>query len=40
MPLVRENPAWAARILRGAWWRSQVNASFFATVAETLGVSA
>ncbi|MFL6138900.1 MAG: iron-containing redox enzyme family protein [Frankiaceae bacterium] len=31
-PLVRERPAWAPRIVRGAWWRAVVNAAFFSAV--------
>jgi hypothetical protein len=29
-PLTAEHPEWAARIVRGAWWRETVNAAFFA----------
>jgi hypothetical protein len=29
VPVVAERPEWAARILRGALWRSRVNAAFF-----------
>ena len=39
VPLVEENPTWAPRILRGAWWRSQVNASFFARVTTRVGAA-
>lgn len=39
-PLVDERPEWAARIVRGAWWRSLVNARFFEQVAAGLPVAA
>jgi hypothetical protein len=29
-PLAAENPDWAPRMVRGAWWREAVNAAFFA----------
>ncbi|MGH9089085.1 MAG: iron-containing redox enzyme family protein [Acidimicrobiales bacterium] len=29
LPTISEQPSWAPRIVRGAWWRSQVNAAFF-----------
>jgi hypothetical protein len=32
LPVVAEHPAWAARIIRGAVWRSHTNAAFFADV--------
>jgi hypothetical protein len=28
-PLSQELPEWSERMVRGAWWRSQVNAAFF-----------
>lgn len=31
-PLVDEHPSWGPRVVRGAWWRSQVNAAFFDSV--------
>ena len=34
-PLVRERPEWGPRIVRGAWWRSLVNAAFFRAVTAT-----
>jgi hypothetical protein len=36
-PTVAERPEWAGRIVRGAWWRSQVNARFLADVTEEVG---
>jgi len=35
-PLVGERPEWGARIVRGAMWRSAVNAAFLDDVADTL----
>lgn len=32
-PLAVEQPAWGPRMVRGAWWRSRVNAAFFAGLA-------
>ena len=32
VPLVDTAPEWGPRILRGAQWRSRVNAAFFADV--------
>ena len=32
VPIVAERPEWAARILRGALWRSRVNAAFFRVI--------
>lgn len=29
VPTIAEHPSWGPRIVRGAWWRSQVNAAFF-----------
>jgi hypothetical protein len=29
VPLVRERPEWGPRIVKGAWWRSQLNLAFF-----------
>jgi len=34
VPVLAEHPEWAPRIVRGAWWRSLLNARFFA-VADT-----
>jgi hypothetical protein len=31
-PLAAERPEWGARMVRGAWWRSQLNLAFFAAV--------
>lgn len=31
-PVVREHPSWAPRVVRGAWWRSLVDARFLSTV--------
>ena len=36
-PTLAESPDWGARILRGAYWRSTVNAEFVRDVAELLG---
>ncbi len=36
-PTVAQLPDWEARLVRGAWWRSAVNAAFFAVVPELLG---
>ncbi|HET6815884.1 MAG TPA: iron-containing redox enzyme family protein [Mycobacteriales bacterium] len=38
VPTVTEHPEWGERILRGAAWRSAVNAAFLDDVAGTLGV--
>lgn len=35
-PMVVEQPEWGPRIVRGALWRSAVNAAFFADVTQTL----
>ncbi len=35
-PLTEEHPQWAARIVRGAWWRSAVNRAFFDDVERRL----
>lgn len=32
LPTISEHPSWGPRIVRGAWWRSQVNAAFFESV--------
>lgn len=32
LPTIAEHPSWGPRIVRGAWWRSQVNAAFFDSV--------
>jgi hypothetical protein len=37
-PTVAEHPEWGARIVRGAHWRSAVNAAFLDDVARLLGV--
>jgi hypothetical protein len=29
VPLVAEHPEWGPRIVKGAWWRSQLNLAFF-----------
>ena len=29
VPLVEQSPEWGPRIVRGAWWRSQLNLAFF-----------
>jgi hypothetical protein len=36
VPLATEQPAWAERMVRGAFWRSAVNARFFAAVHASL----
>jgi hypothetical protein len=36
VPVVTEHPEWAGRILRGALWRSRVNAAFFTDLWQTL----
>lgn len=36
VPTVAANPGWAPRILRGALWRSSVNAAFFADLHRTM----
>jgi hypothetical protein len=36
VPLVREHPEWGPRIVRGAWWRSQLNLAFFETARREL----
>ena len=38
VPTVVESPEWGPRILRGAGWRSAVNAAFLDEVSDTLGV--
>lgn len=38
-PIVEELPQWGPRIVRGAYWRGQINAMFFDEVARILGVS-
>jgi Iron-containing redox enzyme len=38
VPTVADHPDWGARILRGATWRSAVNAAFLHDVTEMLGV--
>jgi heme oxygenase-like protein len=38
VPTVTDHPDWAPRVLRGAGWRSAVNAAFLDDVTETLGV--
>jgi hypothetical protein len=40
VPTVAERPDWAGRIVRGAAWRSAVNAAFLVDVAAALGVPA
>ena len=35
-PLVEERPEWGPRILKGAWWRSQLNLAFFSAVRREL----
>jgi hypothetical protein len=35
-PTVAERPAWGPRIVKGAWWRSSVNLTFFETVRQQL----
>ena len=40
VPTATEHPDWGTRILRGATWRSAVNAAFLDEVAATLGVTA
>ena len=32
VPLVAADPAWGPRIVRGAWWRAQLNLAFFEAV--------
>jgi hypothetical protein len=39
VPTVTDHPEWGARILRGAAWRSAVNAAFLADVSDLLGVT-
>jgi hypothetical protein len=36
VPVVAANPDWAPRVLRGALWRSRVNAAFFTAIWRTL----
>ncbi|HWG93276.1 MAG TPA: iron-containing redox enzyme family protein [Mycobacteriales bacterium] len=36
VPIVRERPEWGPRIVRGAWWRSQLNLAFFETARREL----
>jgi hypothetical protein len=38
VPVVAEQPQWGERIVRGALWRSEVNAAFLADVAEAFGL--
>lgn len=38
VPIVTEHPEWGARILRGAAWRSAVNAAFIDEATDILGV--
>ncbi len=40
VPLVEAHPDWGPRIVRGAWWRSQVNARFFDDVERLMGATA
>ncbi|HEX8001813.1 MAG TPA: iron-containing redox enzyme family protein [Mycobacteriales bacterium] len=40
VPVVRERPEWATRILRGALWRSSVNAAFFTVLHRTMTAEA
>ena len=40
VPIVEEHPEWAPRILRGALWRSTVNAAFFADLHRTMTAAA
>ncbi len=41
VPLVGEHPDWGPRIVKGAWWRSQLNLAFFeAARRELIGASA
>ncbi|MDP3713587.1 MAG: iron-containing redox enzyme family protein [Mycobacteriales bacterium] len=35
-PTVAERPEWGPRIVKGAWWRSQVNLAFFEAVRRSL----
>jgi hypothetical protein len=35
-PLVEERPEWGPRVLKGAWWRSQLNLAFFSAVRREL----
>lgn len=35
-PTVSVRPDWGPRVIRGAWWRSSVNAAFFAVVPDLL----
>ena len=36
VPIVAETPEWGPRIVRGAWWRSQLNLAFFEAARQTL----
>lgn len=36
VPMVAEQPDWGPRIVKGAWWRSTVNLTFFETVWQDL----
>jgi hypothetical protein len=36
VPLVTEHPEWGERIIKGAWWRAQVNLAFFEQVRQEL----
>jgi hypothetical protein len=40
VPIVSERPDWAPRILRGALWRSSVNAAFFTDLHRTMTAAA
>ena len=35
-PLAAERPEWGPRMVKGAWWRSTINLSFFAALQESL----
>ncbi len=35
-PLAAERPAWGPRMVKGAWWRAQINLAFFADLRERL----
>lgn len=35
-PLAAERPEWGPRMVKGAWWRSQINLAFFADLRERL----
>ena len=36
VPTVAAQPAWGPRIVKGAWWRSSLNLSFFAALYDEL----